>query len=131
MTRVPEDAARASEACRDQRGPHADAQIVTTYMDEVQIKAMLDIELIRQFCARQEVDLVLSGSIEPATIVLTAEFDCYGNYFSLVAQHVEYVELAYSVTVGDLTVINQNETETSISPRHQRLLSRYAGSAMV
>jgi hypothetical protein len=62
-------------------------------------------EDVRRFVGSREVDL---GMVVPPSgyqIALHAEFDGYGDYLTLVARDVEYVEVLGRFTVGDLVVM--------------------------
>lgn len=65
----------------------------------------------------------------PAPLCLRGQFDEYGDYFSIVATDVEYLELAGTITVGDLMMGQLKEIAGAI-PKWAALGEMYSGPAL-
>jgi hypothetical protein len=61
---------------------------------------------IRMLCAQREVDLVLISARSPYEICLRGTRDYEGDFFSILATDIEYIELAPGITVGDIRLTN-------------------------
>lgn len=72
-------------------------------------------EAVRVFCGRREVDLVLTRTENDRAVVLHAEFDGHGDFFSIVARDVEYVDLPGGFTVGDLQLASSPRDIVGVS----------------
>src|ERR1700742_5027540 len=64
----------------------------------------LSFDLIRSFAARREVDLELVAARAPVSIALRGMFDGYGDFFSILAADVEYMDILGALTLGDLRI---------------------------
>jgi len=82
------------------------------------------------FCRAREVDLVIVTSPAPFVLCLHGEFDGYGDFFSILAKDIEYVELSAGFTVGDLRLVDQTTELAALSPKWSRLSELYSGSAL-
>jgi len=91
---------------------------------------MLDFFDIRAFCLSREVDLVLAPAPAPFTLCLHGEFDGLGDFFSMLAKDVEFVELAGGFTAGDLQMTRNVGTLSSLSPKWSQLSTTYSGLAI-
>lgn len=104
---------------------------------EVQLRAvcnhrcgMIAFEDVRLLCTRREVDLVLYGGRPPYELCLRGQFDNYGDYFSVLARGVEYVELASGIPVGDMLMTDATDLPR-VAGKWQHLRGQYSGSALV
>ena len=71
----------------------------------------------------------LSPSRTPFSLCLHAEFDGYGDFFSLLFCDVEYVELAGGFTVGDLVMADVHSLSLR-TPKWSRLVGLYSWPAV-
>ena len=90
---------------------------------------MITFDEVRLLCRRQEVDLVLASPPAPGVLCLRGQFDGYGDYFSVVASDVEYVQLAGTITVGDL-MMDQMQKLAGAVPEWAALVELYSGPAL-
>lgn len=77
----------------------------------------LHFEAVREFCSRREVDLVLRASPSPETLCLRAQFDGYGDFFSIHAINLDYGEIAGSITLGDMRLLPDVVAVSALSSR--------------
>jgi len=83
---------------------------------------------VQAFCRRREVDLVL-GRADPAhELRLHAELDGYGDFFSILANDVAFMELPASFTVGGLELTTN---AASFAPKWAHIPRLYPGQALV
>lgn len=91
---------------------------------------LLNVEDVQSFCKSREVDIVLAPPPPSFVLCLHGQFDGYGDFFSLVARDVEYVDIAAGFTVGDLRSVNEVRELGALSAKWSRLASLYSGPAV-
>lgn len=89
----------------------------------------LSFDEVRGLCLSREVDLVMCAPPAPFPLCLRGQFSDYGDFFSILAHDIEYLDLAGGLTVGDL-VLSDVSTVSTITPKWQQLVSIYSGPAL-
>jgi DNA-binding transcriptional LysR family regulator len=92
---------------------------------------MLDVDDVRQLLRQREVDLVLARAPEPHELRLHAEFDGYGDFFSVLASDVEYLDLPGRMTVADLRLVQDLREAAAVATKWGMLIGRYSGPAII
>lgn len=90
----------------------------------------LNFDSVRSFCASRDVDLVLVSPVVPFSLRLRGEFDGHGDFFSLLARDVEYVELAGGFTVAEMIATNDVRSLFGLTQRWSRLHGTCSGPAI-
>lgn len=90
---------------------------------------MHDFRPVRAFCASREVDVRLMPPPHPYLIYLHGELDGDGDFFSILAKEVEFLELPYSLTVGDIVLCEVSELP-ALMPEWSRLVGVYSYPAL-
>jgi len=93
--------------------------------------SLLELIDVLAFCRTREVDLVMAPPPAPYTLCLRGEFNCYGEFFHLLAKDVEYVELCAGFPVGDLAMVSDLSSLSSLAPKWSRLSRLYSPPALV
>lgn len=93
-------------------------------------KETISLDSIREFCATREVDLVMCSPPPPFTVCMRGEFDAYGDFFSILARDVEYVDLAGGLTVGDLVLV-EIATLSRTTQKWRDVGTAYSGQALL
>lgn len=88
-------------------------------------------DAIRTLCTRREVDLVLASPPTPYTLCLRGQFDGHGDFFSILMQDVEYIELAGGITVGDIMMTTEISAAPQMAQKWDALKSTYSGPAIL
>ncbi|MCA9679312.1 MAG: hypothetical protein H6708_03105 [Kofleriaceae bacterium] len=91
---------------------------------------MLELDDVRAFCRGREVDLVMVSPPAPFTVCLHGEFDGYGDFFSLVARDVEYVDLPGGFPLGEMRDVSQVSAMVELSPKWTGLAELHSGPAV-
>lgn len=73
---------------------------------------------------------MLASPPPPFVLRLKGQFDGIGDYFSILAQDVEYVELAGGFTVGGMMLTAASDA-ARMTERWARLADMYSGPALV
>lgn len=91
---------------------------------------MLPFQLIRDFCAHRPVELVLVRPPDGFTIALHGEYDGYGDFCTLLAKDVEYVDLPAGFEVGEIVFTQRVRDLEGLAPKWSRLSEDYSGPAV-
>ncbi len=90
---------------------------------------MITFNDVRLFCQSRVTEIVLAGS-DRYTIRLHGEFDSYGDFFTLVASDIEYLEIAGGFTVSDMRLVEEVRELGILNPKWARLEGEYSGPAV-
>lgn len=88
-------------------------------------------DAIRALCTRREVDLLLAPPPAPYVLCLRGQFDGHGDFFSILMQDVEYMELAGGVAVGDMIMATEISSVPRMAPKWDALKSACSGPAIL
>lgn len=91
---------------------------------------MLPFQAIRDFCASRLVDLRLIRPPDGFTLALHGEFDGYGDFFTLVARDIEYVDLPGGFPFGELVFTHDVRDLEALAPKWATLSQDYSGPAV-
>jgi hypothetical protein len=91
---------------------------------------VIDFNEVRTICARREIDLVIKPPPPSYSLCLHGELDGYGDFFSVIAKDVEYLEVPGGITVVDVVYVNQIEELAALSPKWSSLRGQYSGPAL-
>lgn len=86
---------------------------------------------VQDLCASREVDLVLKPGVAPSELRLHAEFDGYGDFFTIDCVDVEYADIAGGVTVGAVEYFEDASAAASLAAKWAPLTRLYSGHALV
>ena len=89
----------------------------------------LTLEAICRFCQSRPVELTLAPCERPGSIVLRADFEGSGDFFSIRSSDVEYVQLAGRFWVGGLLLSDWYQLSGK-APEWETLRGEYSGSAL-
>jgi len=92
---------------------------------------VIQITQIREACRRREVDLVVSPPLPGFVLSLHGEFDGYGDFFSILASDVDYVEVAGGIPIGDLVLLSDLGELARFTKNWHWLRDRYSGQALI
>jgi hypothetical protein len=90
-----------------------------------------DFDQLRRFCLSREVDLTIVAPPSGFSFCLRGEFDGYGDFFSIVAKSIEYVDLPGGFSVGELMLVIRIHDVVDFSKKWSRLPELYSGSSIV
>ncbi len=88
-------------------------------------------ESVRKCCMAREVDLALSSSPPQFTLHLRGHYNGYGDFFSILAEDVEYLDLAGGITVGDLLMMESVRDLAPLAAKWVFIRVKYSGPALV
>jgi hypothetical protein len=91
----------------------------------------ISFESIREFCTRREVDIMLTASTGTSELCFRGSFDGHGDFFSILATTVEYVDIAGGFTVGDMLMPGQLAEAIQLTAKWQSLSGLYSGPSIV
>lgn len=89
------------------------------------------LEKARSIVQQREIELVIVPAIAPFAFGLHAEFDGYGDYFTILAQGVRHVEVTSGMLVNDLRFVSDVREILRDFPRWAALGEEFAESAVV
>lgn len=92
---------------------------------------MVDIDDVLSVLRQREVDIVMTRAPEPHEVHLHAEFDGYGDFFSILASDVEYIDMPGRMTLADLRRIHDLREAAAIAAKWGGLMGRYSGPALL
>ena len=89
----------------------------------------LTFEEVHRFCRQRPVELELAPCEQRGTIVLHADFEGHGDFFSIRAEDVEYMQLAGRSWVGGVVLADWRQLSEA-EPFWATLQSEYSGPAL-
>jgi hypothetical protein len=88
-------------------------------------------EQVQAYCRTRDIELILAPTEELYSLSMRGMYDGCGNFFTITARGVEFVEIAAGITIGDICWFPNFEEMCQFCPKWSHLVGEHQGNCLL